>query len=245
MTAGGADPVVVQSRFLPVLREVAHRALPRQPELPWPAKLVLSREGTPGLVAEVPRLGARAQAAELADQALLAGRAWLDDEAPESAPANREAGELEALLEAGPHPWSRLEEGGYRLDVEHRGVVGRMRLEPFPTGALHLLAEGAVGLGDASAWDVLRDYALEVNGRLRLARVSVGSGGGPAAWVVWDVVLPAGLPQERALGEGVGALVAARALTEESLRALAVPAGADRYRSLRANGRPDGMGRTK
>lgn len=244
MTSYGTDPVVIQSGFLPVPRQEALCALQRQPELPWPAKLILSRDGTAGLVAEVPQLGPHARSFELAEESLAAARSWLADGPAEPQSQALEDPELEALLSAGPEPWSREDDGGYRLDITHRGVVGRLRLEGCATGALHLIARGAVGLEEPSAVEALAEYALEVNGRLRLTRVSVGSGGGAAVWVVWDLVLPSGLPRERALREGVGAVVAGRALTEESLRALAVPTVADAYLSLRANGRSSGMGRT-
>ena len=81
-------------------------------------------------------------------------------------------------------------------------------------------------------------YALEANRRLRVGRISVGTGGGAAAWVVWDAVLPAELPPEAALREGVGAVATARALTEAPLRALADPTIADAYLALRTNSRP-------
>ena len=88
-------------------------------------------------------------------------------------------------------------------------------------------------------------YALEANSRLRLSRVSIGSGGGSAAWVIWDAVLPAEVPAEAALHEGVGAVATARALTEAALRALGTPAVADAYLALRTNSRPVATRRRK
>ena len=95
-----------------------------------------------------------------------------------------------------------------------------------------------MGVGDGRSFPALVRYALETNRRLRLARLSLGTGGGAAAWVVWDAVIPAELPLAAALREGVGAVTAARALTEAPLRALADPIVADAYLALRTNGRP-------
>ena len=55
---------------------------------------------------------------------------------------------------------------------------------------------------------------------------------------MWDAVLPQGLCLDRALPEAVDAVVAARALTAQALRALATPAVARTYLSIRANCRP-------
>lgn len=235
------DPVVFLSSVLPVPEQRAESALPRQPGLPWSAKLVRSESGQVGLVGEVPRLVESCVGAALAREAVERARAWLDEAEPDPGATSSEgfaAEELEELLGEIRHPWRLLDDGACRLDVAHGGVVGRMELRRARAGGLWLCGRGAVGVGDGRSFLAQTRYALEANGRLRVARVSVGTGGGSAAWVVWDVVLPPELPREAALREGVGAVAAARASTEAALRALATPAIADAYLSLRTNVRP-------
>lgn len=240
MTALVHDPIVFQSPASPVAREVAERALTRQPGLAWPAKLVAAPDGATGLVSEVPRLVEPSVGAALVRQAAHASLAWLDDDAPDGAPPDDDAASegLEDLLSEAPHPFRRLDDGGYGLDVAHEGVVGRIEVRATAAGGLWLSARGAVGVGDGRSLPALVAFALEVNRRLRVARLSVGAGGGSAAWLVWDAVLPAGLPAGRALEEGVGAVATARALSEGALRALADPTVAEAFLALRTNRRP-------
>ncbi len=235
------DPVVFLSSVLPVPEELAERALPRQPNLPWPAKLVQFESGEAGLVAEVPRLVEPRAGAALARQAVEGAHVWLNAAEPDPDTTTIDgwsAEELEELLDEAPYPWRLLEDGVCRLDVAHDGVVGRMELRRVTAGGLRLCGQGAVGVGDGRSLLAQTRYALEANSRLRLARVSLGGGGGSAAWVVWDVVLPGEVPLEAALREGVGAVATARAVTEVALRALATPAVAEAYLALRANSRP-------
>jgi len=242
------DPVVFQSSILPVPEPLAESALPRQPGLPWPAKLARSESGEVGLVGEVPRLVESRVGAALAHEAVERARVWLDEGEPDPGATSGEsftAEGLEELLGESPHPWQLLEDGACRLDVAHGGVVGRMELRRVRAGGLWLCGRGAVGVGDGRSFLAQTRYALEANSRLRVARVSVGSGGGSAAWVVWDAVLPPELPREAALREGVGAVATARASTEAALRALATPAIADAYLALRTNSRPDVTRRKK
>jgi hypothetical protein len=235
------DPVVFVSRLLPVPEEQAESALSRQPDLPWPAKLVGSEGGESGIVAEVPRLVPADAGAALVRRAVEQARAWLDDveAAPDPTPQPVTTDDaLEELLDGSVYSWRRLEDGAYGLDVTHGGVVGRQELRPLSARGLRLCARGAVGVGAGRSFLALTRYALEANRRLRVGRISVGTGGGAAAWVVWDAVLPAELPLEAALREGVGAVATARALTEAPLRALADPTIADAYLALRTNSRP-------
>jgi hypothetical protein len=247
MTRLASDPVVFLSRVLPVPETLAESSLPRQPGLPWPAKLVRFESGDVGLLGEVPRLVEPSAGAGLARQAVEGARAWLDAaEAPGGTmgPGWTEAELVELLAEA-PFPWRLLEDGQCRLDVALDGVVGRVELGRLTAGGLRLCARGAVGVGEGRSFLAQTRYALEANSRLRVARVSVGSGGGAAAWVAWDAVLPPELPLEAALREGVGAVATARASTEAALRALATPAIAEAYLALRTNSRPDVTRRRK
>jgi hypothetical protein len=242
------DPVVFLSGVLPVPQQLAESALARQPGLPWPAKLVRCESGEVGLVGEVPRLVEPRAGAAIVRRAVEAARVWLDAAEPDPAATSSDAWtaeELEDLLDETAYPWQLLEDGACRLDVTHDGVVGRMELRRVTAGGLRLCGRGAVGVGDGRSFLAQTRYALEANSRLRLARVSVGSGGGSAAWVVWDVVLPGEVPLEAALREGVGAVATARAVTEAALRALATPAVAEAYLALRTNSRPGNSRRRK
>lgn len=241
-----SDPVVFETELWPVPAARAVAALARQPGLAAPAKLVRSRAGETGLVGEVPRLAGLADGPGLAERALAAARAWLEGgwlEGGEPSPAGGPAPErVERALAEGPYAFARLAADRWRVDADPDGVVARLEVAAAGPDAVRVVAEGAVALPGPECFGALSAFALAANRRLRLARLSLRAGAGSAR-VTWDCVVPVCLPLAEALREALEAVAAARALCAGPLRALANPALAELYLSLRADGVPASPGR--
>jgi hypothetical protein len=73
-------PLQLEATSAPLALPLALAALPRQPELAAPAKLVLLRGGEAALMAEIPRALSPAAGEALALRALETGRRWLDED---------------------------------------------------------------------------------------------------------------------------------------------------------------------
>jgi hypothetical protein len=246
-------PLQLEATSEPLALPLALAALPRQPELAAPAKLVLLRGGEAALMAEIPHALPRADGEALALGALEAGRRWLDDEAGAADPAgcargngadNNDAGQrgngsagddgmarepVEQVLGELAWSWRLLESGGYRVDACGPDGSFRVQIDALPAGGIHLSTSAAVRVGTPEAKRALPHFALESNRRLRLARLGVTAAGGERARAVWEVVLPAPLPLERTLRGALEAVVGARVATARALGALGDPQVAGAY----------------
>ena len=258
-----AGPLQLEATSEPLALPLALAALPRQPDLAAPAKLVLLRGGEAALMVEIPHALPRADGEALVLRALEAGHRWLDedDNAADgtagpagstrgngSGSGNETAWEsVEQVLGELAWSWRPLESGGYRVDVG--GPDGSFRVQidalPAPSGGLHLSTSAAVRVGAPEAKRALPHFALESNRRLRLARLGVTATGAERARAVWEVVLPAPLPLERTLRGALEAVVGARVATARALGALGEPQVAGAYLQMlqvREDGAPPPRG---
>jgi hypothetical protein len=237
------EPDVVVARLAPLAPERALAALRAQPALAAPAKLALAPGGAAELWAEVPRQRDLALARRLASEALDEAANWLDQTAPLTggarepalaAPGSARLPEVEVALAALAWPRERAADGAFHLYARSGIDAARVRVAEREGGCVVLSTETALRLAAPRALEALAHFALEVNRRLRLARVSVAADGG-AARLVWDAVLPAELPADGALGLLAQALVGARAATLRAFAALNDPRVAESYLRARAS----------
>ena len=213
------------------------RALERIADLPRlraPAKLVLRPDAEAGLLAEVPRALERERAEACVRTALDDAARWLEDPVdPAAAPDPTQAAKV-GLAEAaadlsgalGPQPG-----GALRLDTP---VGARLRLDVDANGTTRIACEQRLEVVEPEPLHALARFALEANGRLRLARLAVSWDRSGVATVTWDALLPAGVPLGRTLADAVRAVSAAWAATHRTLRLLAGPKLAREFLQLRS-----------
>jgi hypothetical protein len=233
-------PLQLEATSEPLALPLALAALPRQPELAAPAKLMLLRGGEAALMAEIPHALSRADGRWLGEDAGAAGPAGcargnadasdLSDRGNGSRGGNGMAWErVEQVLGELAWSWRPLESGGYRVDAGGPDGNFRVQIDALPAGGLHLSTSAAVRVGAPEAKRALPHFALESNRRLRLARLGVTATGGERARAIWEVVLPAPLPLERTLRGALEAVVGARVATARALGALGDPQVAGAY----------------
>jgi hypothetical protein len=220
------DPFVVEAWAAPLPRALVLERLALQPELEQPAKLVLSGGGEPALLAEVAHRGDPRAAEPQARDALRAALAWIKGDG-RTQPNGAAPIDLAELLASLPWGSERREDGSYYVSTQDGGA--------------------SLKVDAPSAGRALPLFALEVNRRLRLARLSVTGIAEGSADVVWDAVLhapsiagasPDAARLEQALLEVTTAVAGARGETLRTLRALGTPRVAETYMRLRAGKDP-------
>jgi len=233
----------------------ALRGLATQPSLPLPACYLLDARGRPALRAEVPRVAPLPACKKLAHEALDAALARArtvstpgstaaasappaspDADAAPVAVAAFDAAALEAAardaLEQTGFPFERAGPG-FAVHVDG-GAAPSTRVE-VSRGEVGLRAriERSLRLATPSCLHAMARYALELNHRLRFARVAVDGTAFDVAHVVWDAVLPEALPLARTLGGAIEAVAVARAVSNDVFTALADERVAQAYLRLR------------
>jgi hypothetical protein len=241
------DAIVESATVGPIALGEACSSLARQSALMAPVKLAMGADGMAALLAETPA-GAFAGAEVWAalDAALSTAWDWLQADAgvdareavhdrrsgaqtirAVAAGASPASGEpladarIPELLRAAGWEWA-VEEIGYRVRLV--GEAPTLRVTPLAGDGLRVAVE-AVPIrvaSDASA-QALSLFALDVNARLRLARVSVAIAD-DVARVGWDAVLWGGEgagPSADWLNDAVEAVVGAHADTARAARAVA------------------------
>ncbi len=241
------DAIVESATVGPIALADAVSGLARQTALMAPVKLALAADGTAVLLAEAP-VGAFVGAESWAtlDAALSTAWDWLHADAGvaarETAHDRRRGAQAIRAVEGGASPvpgipiadaripellraagWEWAVEGaGYRVRLA--GEAATLRVMPLAGRGLRVWAE-AVPIrvaSDASA-QALSLFALDVNARLRLARVSVAITD-DVARVGWDAVLWGGEaagPPGPWFNDAVEAVVGAHADTARAARAVA------------------------
>jgi hypothetical protein len=229
------EPMLVIASAGPLPLDCALAGLERQSDLRVPVKFTRSASGVCELRAEVPDDGARERCAADARAALDGALTALASDVGQrsgraSPPAATRIGEV---LEQLGWNAAREESGGYRIHAPAGGTATRLVAYPLRAGGVHVTASTLVirTAGGRSA-RALALFALEANGRFRLARLTVSASDGVAR-AGWDAVLPAAAVCADGLATAVEALFVARTETERALRALAKAAVADAYLEAR------------
>jgi hypothetical protein len=219
------------------------RNLSRQSALMAPAKLTLSPAGLALLLAEVPASDDRERGAETVRAALRTAALWVSGHGPTDdrgregrAPDATEASAarwIEDALGTLAWTWERDDGDAYRIVAASASAAARLApvaqgrgvrvwLEPRP------LRTAAPGVELA-----IRLFALEVNARFRLARLSVGGpgdgGSSGVLTVAWDTVVLPDVGGVRWLALAIEALAVADAETRRALRALTTATVAAAY----------------
>ena len=224
--------------------QYALRGLALQPELPFPVCFLLDGDQVPSLRAEVARVLPAQECEKLAREALdaaiesdFAQRTTRPrDERAASLPRESADLAIRALEERGL-AWERSERGLSVRGGDGLPGAARIVIEPCGSGqGVQLSATATLRLADASGLHAMARYALELNHRLRLARVAVDGTGPDAARVVWQSVLPGSVPLERGLVPAVEALAVARNLSSRVFAALSAKGPAAAYLNLRFRG---------
>ncbi len=229
------EPMLITASVGPLPLDCALAGLERQPDLRVPVKFTLSASGVCHLRAEVPDDGARERCAADARAALDSALTALAGDVGQRArlappPAAARFGEV---LEQLGWNAAREESGGYRIHGPGVGTATRLMAQPLHAGGVHVTASTlAIRTAGGRSARALALFALEANGRFRLARLTVSASDGVAR-AGWDAVLPAAGVCADSLATAVGALLVARAETERALRALAKAAVADAYLEAR------------
>jgi hypothetical protein len=199
-----------------------------------PAKLVLRAGGEACLLAEIPRAIARDRAEACVRTALDDAARWLDDpvdpaRTPDPAQATK-AGLAEAAADLAGSLVSQPD-GCLRLDAPGGA---RLQLDVDANGTTRVACQHAVEVVSPEPARALTRFALETNGRLRLARLAVAWDGSAVATLTWDALLPAGLPLGRTLSHAAQAVSSAWAATHRPLRLLASEPLASEFLRLRS-----------
>jgi hypothetical protein len=240
------DPFVVEAWAAPLPRALVLERLALQPELEQPAKLVLSGGGEPALLAEVAHRGDPRAAEPQARDALRAALAWIKGDG-RTQPNGAAPIDLAELLASLPWGSERREDGSYYVSTQDGGVSARLLVQALGAASLRVSSSTSLKVDAPSAGRALPLFALEVNRRLRLARLSVTGIAEGSADVVWDAVLhapsiagasPDAARLEQALLEVTTAVAGARGETLRTLRALGTPRVAETYMRLRAGKDP-------
>ncbi|MCP5040855.1 MAG: hypothetical protein GY944_07475 [bacterium] len=227
----------------PVSLEQAGAALALQHSLNAPARFAVDPVGEAYVCAELPKLLPRAESLKLAGEALDTALPLLDEggraahrvQAPASSPDMNVVAQLEAGLDASPWTARRREGAAFDLYVSlHCGDAVRVALT---TRGQVVRAEAQTLLhasGD-QALAALTCFALEANGRLRLARLGVVRNTRGELAVRWQAVLPVGLPVAHGVALLVEAVAHAQSATRRAVVALCSEDIATRYLRLHAS----------
>lgn len=228
----GADPLVLETHVASVPLEQALLCLARQPELAAPAKLAIGGHGDAELIVELTRGLDTREAIACAASAVERARQWLAGAPREAASAGAQAALEEALCEL---DWSSepTTDGAFRAGVELGPSPANLRVEALAGDQLRVSQEALLPLRSAELRTLAR-FGLEVNRRLRFARLSIAGGGTGHARAVWDAVMPAWPSPAAALGEAAAAVVCARADTWGGLRALRHASVSQAFERLRS-----------
>ena len=240
------ERVVAVTLECPTMRE-ALRGAAKQPSSELPVRYLLGPDGRPRMRAEIPRVLADVDCEKLAHEAIEAALLGPLCDPPEAEWRNRreqtrvdgrDASELEdapaAVLDEHGWPWQPCD-GGWRVHVAvGDGPAARLEAERRPDG-LHVWADARLRVSSVSLL-AQAFYALELNHRLRIARVSVDAPGLDVVHAFWDAFLPCAVPVELALAPMLEAVAFARAVSLRPLAALGVPEMAAAYMKVRFPG---------
>jgi hypothetical protein len=227
----------------------ALRSLSRQSLLLAPAKVALSMAGTAVLLVEVLASGDRERATDAIRAALDAATIWMNGDGAgahvaaaqgENADESRETEALrwiEDTLSTLEWTWERDDQGTFR--VTGSSAEGVARIAPVADGrGVRVWHEARLLRATApSVAQAVRLFALEVNARFRLARLSVGErddgAGSRVILGVWDTVVLPDIDGVQWLGQAVEALAVADVETRRALRALTDATIAEAYIAAR------------
>jgi len=228
------ETTLLTARLGPLPTDRALERITDLARLRAPAKLVLRTGGEAGLLAEIPRAIAPERAEACVRTALDDATRWLDDPVdPAWAPDPAQAAKTGLAEAAADLPGSLVSRPDSSLRVDAPGGA-RLHLDVDANGTTRVACEQALEVVSAEPARALSRFALETNGRLRLARLAVAWDRSAVVTLTWDALLPAGLPLGRTLSDAAQAVSAAWAATHRALRLLASEPLASEFLQLRS-----------